>query len=176
MPGILPQINKLAFVIAPVFWNMVYRSIVAVIAGCIWITFINIFDKYFSPNSKAGGIGCIIAWTLLMPDYGTNISVMKHLAPIADISYRQDYDVISQQVHIASQTYGDDMIDGLTDIQLMAKEKEIFYKSLTFDVIIPLLWLAFAIAGFICPPVPAHAKITFINNHPFIFLGFLTIS
>jgi len=149
MPGILPQINKLAFVIAPVFWNMVYRSIVAVIVGCIWITFINIFDKYFSPNAKAGGIVCIIAWTLLMPDYGTNISVMKHLAPIADISYRQDYDVISQQVHIASQTYGDDMIDGLTDIQLMAKEKEIFYKSLTFDVIIPLLWLAFAIAGII---------------------------
>lgn len=144
---LLNEINKLAFVIAPVFWNMVYRSIVAVIVGCIWIAIVNTFDKYFSPSAKAGGIICVIAWTLLLPDYGTNISVMKHLAPIADISYRQEYDVVSQQVHIANRTDGDDMIDGLTDMQLMAKEKEIFYKSLTIDVVIPLLWLAVAVAG-----------------------------
>ncbi len=153
---LLNETNKLAFIIAPVFWNMVYRSIVAVIVGCIWISIVNIFDKYFSPNAKISGIICVIAWTLLLPDYGTNISVMKYLAPIADISYRQEYDVVSQQVHIANQTYGDDMIDGLTDIQLMAKEREIFFKSLAIDVIIPLLWLAVAVAGILWIILTTH--------------------
>ncbi len=141
MGDVLSLLNKIAFVIAPVFWNLVYRSMVAVIFGCVYIAVTKIADEYISPKLKQVGMICIVAWILILPDYNSPLSVMKPLSPVAEISYRQEYDIVQQQVHIAIQNDGDDMIDGLTDSQLMEKEKEIFYKSLAFDVIIPFIWL-----------------------------------
>ena len=167
MGDVLSLLNKIAFVIAPVFWNLVYRSMVAVIVGFLWVAVSKLLDKYLHPACKY--LCFILVFDILLLPLSINDfsdfndkSLMAPLESVQHISYRQEYDIIQQQVHIAMQTEGDDMIDGLTDTQLMEKEKEIFYKSLVFDVIIPLVWLGgTAVSGIwlICSDISLKKRI-----------------
>ncbi|MBQ7903174.1 MAG: M56 family metallopeptidase [Oscillospiraceae bacterium] len=148
MAAILNQINRLAFVIAPVFWNLVYRSVIAVIVGYLWLAFSKAFDRYLHPGCKFGGI-FLVFQILLMPftfnEY-SHMSVMKSFEPIQHISYRQEYDMYESYYFIAQQ---DDEASymGIPDGALKDMADRRYAKSLVFDVALPLIWLGGTAAG-----------------------------
>ena len=148
MAAILNQINRLAFVIAPVFWNLVYRSVIAVIVGYLWLAFSKVFDRYLHPGCKFGGI-FLVFQILLMPftfnEY-SHMSVMKSFEPIQHISYRQEYDMYESYYFIAQQ---DDEASymGIPDGALKDMADRRYAKSLVFDVALPLIWLGGTAAG-----------------------------
>ena len=145
---ILNELNKLAFAIAPVFWNLVYRSIAATVMGFAWLAVCKIFEKFFTPNSKN-----LLAFMLLMclmvlqrNDHG--LSVMKYASPVQNISYRQEYDLYEHQLFIQQQAEraGESNFSAPTPV-LQEKVNKLYIKSLIFDVALPLIWLAGVIIG-----------------------------
>ncbi len=153
MAVILKEINRLAFVIAPVFWHLVYRSVAAVIMGCIIVAATKLFARYISPDGR-GVLWEAMVLVLILPFISDPIanttSVMRYLEPIEDISYRYEYDLYEQQYFLARQTPEDEIeIYGMTDVQLEQKVGDLYVKSLICDVALPLIWLRGMTAGFL---------------------------
>ncbi len=141
MGYILSSLNKASFVIAPVFWQVVYMATTFSVAALVFIAICRIFDNKIPPKVKGAVWGVMLAFLIMplslrIPGY---ISVMNWASEIPDISYRGRYDKVEQELFTATQ---DESIPA-AEIEILEKQTDNLYiKSLVFDMALPLLWAA----------------------------------
>ena len=142
------ELNKLAYAVAPVFWNLVYRSIDATVMGFAWLAVCRIFEKYFTPNSKNLLSFMLLICLLSLQTKESSISVMEYVAPVQHISYRQEYDLYEHQLFTQQQVRQTGESDYYAPVPVLKdKVNKLYIKSLVFDVVLPLIWLAGVISG-----------------------------
>lgn len=102
-------INNISSFIAPIFYEVLYLSIVGTFVGLIILIVRKILDKKISPKWK-----CIIWWILLVSliipikieikNENINVLNISGMAePIKQISYKSKYREIQEQFEIALQ-------------------------------------------------------------------------
>lgn len=142
------ELNKLAYAAAPVFWNLVYRSIAATVMGFSWLAVCRIFEKYFTPNSKNLLSFMLLICLLSLQTKESSISVMEYVAPVQHISYRREYDLYEHQLFTQQQARQTGESNYYAPVPVLKdKVNKLYIKSLVFDVALPLIWLAGVISG-----------------------------
>ncbi len=103
----LSELNKILFDVAPIFYNLVYMSLVASIVGLVILIMKKLFGKKLSP--KVNGILWIVfVLALIIPTrFESSFSVYNVLpvdmSKIVDTSYRSEYDNIKYIDKLAKQ-------------------------------------------------------------------------
>ncbi len=141
MSYILSLLNKAAFIIAPVFWQVVYMAITFSVAAMVFIAICRIFADKIPPGAKGAVWGVMLAF-LIMPlplRMPNPVSVMGWAGEIPQTSYRGEYDRVEQEFFMAMQ----DKTVPVEQIEILEEKTNRRYaKSLVFDVALPLLWAA----------------------------------
>lgn len=134
---ILNYLNVVALILAPIFYKLLFMSIGAVIIGFVIILIRQFADKKISPFWKYL-LWMLVLIALIVPYRpNTQFSAFRSASGIEDISFRADYNNISNKVFLADQ---DEKISKEEFSTLSEREEEIYNKSLLFDVAIPLIW------------------------------------
>ena len=156
MHGLLNEINKIAFIIAPIFYKVIFMSITATLTGLFILLIEKLFDKHILPIWKYI-MWMIMIIALIIPYRPkSNFSIVSNLDNVQNISYREEYDLIRSKNNYES------ISENEIEIEDMKKENtKIFYKSAVFDVILPIIWLigVFSFAIYFL-----FSRIFFINN------------
>ena len=127
------ELNKLAYAVAPVFWNLVYRSIAATVMGFAWLAVCRIFEKYFTPNSKNLLSFMLLICLLSLQTKESSISVMEYVAPVQHISYRREYDLYEHQLFTQQQARRTGESDYYAPVPVLKdKVDKLYIKSLVF--------------------------------------------
>ena len=156
----------------PIFYKLLYMSIIAAVIGFVILIIRKIFDKKISPTWKFG-MWILFIIALIVPiNIKTNVSIYSNIPDIEQvqyISYSQEYTKIKQENKANSIDYdmkwaklkeekpdGDFSYVNEEDISTVAEVQQRkdnitkgYIKSLIIDVIIPLTYLACIILGFI---------------------------
>lgn len=141
MHWILSEINKLAFVIAPLFYKLLYLSLTASCIGLVILLIRRLADKKIPPVWKYVMWGLVLV-ALVLPYRPQSKAAVLPQAPIEEISFRQEYDEIRSQTHLAlqSEETGPEEAE-----RLQTQQNKLYWKSLLVDVVIPLFWLCGAV-------------------------------
>ncbi len=130
-------LNKLSILIAPMFYKLLFLSITGTIIGVVILFIRKIFDKRIPPVWKYL-MWIVVAVALILPlRFKSNISLTENISAIENVSFREEYDTVKYEEFIYNQSPN---IDVEKSEQLQYEKSSLFYKSLIFDVIIPLLW------------------------------------
>ncbi len=138
---ILKSINKAAFVIAPVFWQVVYMAVTFCLRAVVFLAVTKIFDNKIPPELKASVWGMMLAFLMMpLPLRAPNpVSVTGWARDIPAVSYRGEYDEVEQQLFLARQ----DVNYNYQQLEVLQQQKNMRWaKSLIFDVALPLVWAA----------------------------------
>jgi beta-lactamase regulating signal transducer with metallopeptidase domain len=142
MDTVINELNKLSFVIAPVFYKLLYLSITACCIGLVILLIRRFADGKISPAWKYT-MWLMVLFALAVPYRPhTQFALLDPMEKLQEISYRSEYDQIRknhpdsfEEEQLLSNPY-------TGGNNLREKEQAVFLKSLIFDVAIPLLWLA----------------------------------
>lgn len=147
MHTFLNELNKLAYVLAPVFYKLVWMSLTAVLVGGILLLVRRLWDKKIPPAWKSL-LWALVLLCLLVPyRIQSPFSLAGELEPLEQISYREEYDALQQQAHLAMQ--GSDAAETAVPEELARKEKTLYVKSALFDVALPVGWGVGMMAAFV---------------------------
>lgn len=164
------EINKLLFDVAPVFYMLVYMSLVASIVGLAILVIKQLFGKKLSPKVN-GVLWLVFALALIIPiKFESSFSIYNFvpidMSNIANTSYRAQYDNIKYIDKLAREDallselgsnndgntsthtslglgytkYIDDT--GAVNLGMIEADKNVAYtKSLIFDCMLPAIYL-----------------------------------
>ncbi len=137
-------LNKAAFVIAPVFWQVVYMALTFAVGAVIFTAVDRIFDGKIPPRKKLT-LWCIMLISLIVPlRFESPVSVMGWAEDIPRTSYRRQYDEAEMEFFYAIQ---DETIPA-EEMEILEKQSHRAYiKSLAFDVVLPLVWAFGVVIG-----------------------------
>ena len=150
MAFLIAEINKFSYIISPIFYKLVYMSIIATIVGLVLIISGNILRRKISPK-WVSRIWIVFLFTLLVPiniqsKYSiynyipTNILIFNtEISNIADTSYREEYDKVKSE-YDNNITYNEAL--GIDNTNSLGNNvNNTYIKSLVFDIVLPYLWL-----------------------------------
>ncbi|GEM_PF-4420004 len=142
MGTVLNELNKLSFIIAPVFYKLLFMSVAAFCIGSVIMLIRRFADSKISPFWKYT-LWLVLLFALAVPYRPqTEFALLDRVAMVQEISYRSEYDQ-SRKKDINSLSAEQSLPNGQTESSNLRKEvQNNFLKSLMFDVIIPLLWLS----------------------------------
>ena len=133
MNNLLNFLNDFSIIIAPIFYNLVFMSLSAMMIGIIIIFLRKFVDNKISPKWKYI-IWSLVFISLLMPYRPqSDISLTNNISKIDSVSFREDYNEIAK---IAS-------VDSYTPQQIEvydAQYKQALVNTVVFDISLPLLW------------------------------------
>lgn len=139
MHDLLVYINKLSIILAPVFYKLLFLSITGTIVGGIIFIIRKVFDKKIPPIWKYI-MWAVVALSLITPfRFNSSLSLTQNISDIENVSFREEYDIIKSEEFLYNQGQN---IDIEKSEQLKNEADNLFYKSLIFDVLIPLVWFA----------------------------------
>ena len=153
----LAEINKLLFEFAPIFYDIVYMSLIATIVGIVILIIKKIFGTRLSP--KIYNILWLVFIVLLFVPIKIESSfsiynvIPINVSNISNVNYRDEYDEIKyvdklaiqdalkeEETNIDYSKYVN--IDGKVDTQKISNEKNsIYIRSVIFDCILPFVYL-----------------------------------
>lgn len=140
MNFILNQLNKLAFVISPVFYKVTAMSFSVMVIFFIIFIVEREADMKLPLKLKRLLIIFIIALLIVPFRFETklafNVGTFGNFEPF---SYREEYDAVQQELH---EVMDNDAIPQADINALIRQEERVFYLSLLYDVALPLIWLA----------------------------------
>lgn len=140
MDVILNELNKLSFLTAPIFYRLLYMSLTAVCIGIIIMLIRRFADKKVAPVWKYILWGLVLVALLVPYRPQSDLALLPATLQIEDISYREQFDNINSETKIISQTENPTG-EELKTIDTMNKQQtSLYYKSLIFDVVLPLIW------------------------------------
>ncbi|MEG2915598.1 MAG: M56 family metallopeptidase, partial [Oscillospiraceae bacterium] len=142
MYTITNNLNILAFMVAPVFYKLLYMSITAIIIGGIILVIRKLLDKKIPPIWKYF-MWILVIFALIIPFRPqSKISLTENIQQIENISFREEYNSISK---LAPK-------ENLSQQKILEFNKyrnDILLKSFLFDVAIPLTWFFGMISAFV---------------------------
>ncbi len=141
MSTIFNELNKLSFIIAPVFYKLLFMSIAALCIGVVILLIRRFADDNISPAWKYA-MWIVVLVALAVPYRPqTEFSLLNNVAKVQEISYRNEYDQIRGEQHdfVNIEKPTPEQQAAFTNLQ--KEVQTVFLKSLIFDVAIPLLWL-----------------------------------
>jgi len=160
---LMTQLNKLAFVTSPVFYQLVYM---AFSAGCIVAVMAVIrkfFDKKISPGRKMA-MWAVVLTALIIPwRPESKVSVMKDVQKLQTVSYRGEYDRADMELHrmmTSNQPVPDEAL-----LRAIEKEERLYAKSRVFDVFLPVIWLGGVAVSCLWHIISAHRLKRKIRAH-----------
>ncbi|MFI3169604.1 MAG: M56 family metallopeptidase [Faecalibacterium sp.] len=144
---ILNELNQFSFLIAPIFYKLLFVSITGSLVGGIILCIRKCFDRKIPPIWKYLMWVVVIAALLVPFRPQSNIAVTAPISTVQDVSFRAAYDEISYQEFVYHQ---EPNADAALLHEIQTQEDTLFWKSLIFDVLLPLGWFfgACAIAIF----------------------------
>lgn len=145
----LNQLNSFAFVLSPIFYRLVYMSLIASCVGIVILIIRKIFSKKIPPK-WISRLWLLVLIALICPVQISSIFSIYNYIPkdtvilfdhtideIPNISFREEYDIARQE----TKNVLDENIS-LTQKEQIKKSADIAYiKSLIIDIILPYLWL-----------------------------------
>lgn len=145
----LSEINKFAFVLSPIFYRIVYMSIIATAIGIVILVIRKIFSKKLAPK-WISRLWLLVLIALICPIQFSSIFSIYNYIPddtliifdhtieeIPNISYREEYDKVNQEF---KETLTEN-IDKEQRQQLQKNTNTLYIKSLIIDVLLPYIWL-----------------------------------
>ncbi len=133
---LLSALNKLAFLMAPIFYKLLFMALTATCIGLIILLIRKLTDKKIAPHWKMA-LWLLMIVALIVPYRPQSKAAILPAAPV-EISYREAYDDARYEAFIGIQN------ESLSNEQVTALEQErdeLYLRSLAVDVLIPLLWL-----------------------------------
>ncbi len=135
MNNILAALNKLAFVLAPVFYKLLFMALTATCIGLVVLFIRKVTDKKISPLYKMA-FWLLMIVALVLPYRPQSEAAILPAAPM-EVSYRQAYDDARYEAFIGIQ---DESLSTEQVAELTEKRDELYLQSLAVDVVLPLLW------------------------------------
>lgn len=145
----LNKINSFALIVGPIFYKLVYMSIIASCIGLSILIIRKIFTKKISPKWTSR-LWILVFIALICPIQISSVFSIYNYIPentfilfdqsmeeIPNISYRDEYETVRQETQdILNKNVNE------SEIQKLQKDYKIIYiKSLVIDIILPILWL-----------------------------------
>lgn len=138
MHGLIVDINRLSFGLAPIFYKLVWMSLTAVMIGFIVLLLRYFGEKRISPFWKYLLWG-VMLFALLVPyRFPSSFSLMP-ISIEQEVSYRESYALAKMERKMANQ-------EAMTPEnhrqvkELSEKESRLFLTSLVMDVVLPRIW------------------------------------
>lgn len=138
MNGLIVDINRLSFGLAPIFYKLVWMSLTAVMIGFIVLLLRYFGEKRISPFWKYLLWG-VMLFALLVPyRFPSSFSLMP-ISIEQEVSYRESYALAKMERKMANQ-------EAMTPEnhrqvkELSEKESRLFLTSLVMDVVLPRIW------------------------------------
>lgn len=153
----LAEINKLLFEFAPIFYDIVYMSLIATIVGIVILIIKKVFGTKLSPKiyNILWLVFIVLLFVPIKIESGFSIynAIPIDVANISNVNYRDEYDEIkyidklasqgvlqTEQINIDYEKYIN--VDGKVDTQKISYDKNSTYiKSLIFDLILPFIYI-----------------------------------
>ncbi len=137
----MDALNKLAFLVAPIFYKLLAMSISASGIGLILLLIRRFADEKISPRWKYMLWMVVIAALTIPYRRESERSVMPSMDAVENISYREEYDRARDMLFVETQR-GENSIrmsnQGIRELE--KKEQLLFTKSFLIDVFVPLIW------------------------------------
>ena len=131
------ELGKIALMLSPIFYKLVYMSLTATCIGLILIIIRKIFDKNISPFWK-NAMWVLVLIALLMPYRPqSNLSMTNTIKQVENVSYVEEYNKIDE--------IGENQTANISQVVIDEKiivKKQIEAKAITFEFIMPLLWFS----------------------------------
>lgn len=140
MNFVLNQLNMLAFVISPVFYKVTAMSFSVMFVFCI--IFITEREVELKLPLKLKRLLIIFMMIILIVPFRFETKFAFNVGAFGNFetfSYREEYDAVQQELH---EMMDNDTIPQADFNALKREEERIFYRSLLYDVTLPLVWLA----------------------------------
>lgn len=150
MAKVFDFLSKLAYLLSPIFYNLVFMSIMAAMLGFILIVLRKVFEKKMTAFQK------VILWSLVLLAlifpfrFSSKQAIMPKVKVPISSDFRREYRQAEQELFIYEQEErkkDSPVIEGrvskLESENLKEKRKEVdalFLKALILDVILPLIW------------------------------------
>ena len=160
---LLSYIDSFAFILAPIFYKVLYMSIIASIVSIVIVVLRSILKRFISPK-WISRIWITFFIVLVIPfSIKTKMSIYNYL-PDSIITLNNQIDEFSNVSY--RELYDDVKIENYQNNNENAKEKinSAFYKSLIFDVIIPYVWICLVVF-FITLYIITYFIFSFKNKH-----------
>lgn len=130
----LGYLNRLAYLLAPVFYKLLFLSLTAVFAGGAVLLVRKLWGKNIPPIWQYLMWGIVVLCLVMPWRPQSPVSISGQLASVQEVSYRDEYD----EARLALQQSGQK--GQLEEAKLVQAEKRFYFKSAFFDVILPLGW------------------------------------
>ncbi len=141
MHNFLNVLNKISFWAAPVFYKLLFMSLTAALAGIAILLIEKLWDRKISPLWKYLMWSVMLVALLVPFRPQSDFSVVERIEQVQDISYRDEYDDVSYELFISQQQPNLRPEEEQQIQEMVHQEKQLYWKSLIFDVLLPLLWL-----------------------------------
>ncbi len=130
------------FILSPIFYKVLYLTVIGSLTGIIIYAIQKIFDKKISPKWKCA-IWLVLVVSLLMPfkfqiKTNRNYAVSSIVDRIENISYVNEYNSAVAEYNKISQ---EENVNTKEELELEQKQNIAHMKVLIFNCIIPCLWL-----------------------------------
>lgn len=145
----LNQLNSFAFVLSPIFYRLVYMSLIASCVGIVILIIRKIFSKKIPPK-WISRLWLLVLIALICPVQISSIFSIYNYIPkdtvilfdhtideIPNISFREEYDIARQE----TKNILDENISSNQKEQIKKSADIAYIKSLIIDIILPYLWL-----------------------------------
>lgn len=139
---VLNKINIVCLYIEPIFYKILYMSMIATIVGIIIAIIRRLLDKYIPPKWKCA-LWIVYIIALIVPiniklNIDINNIIIQKLNPIQEISYREEYDNNKFSLKAYSQRENTN-ID--TYLQKKKNRDDSYRKLIIADFIFPITWV-----------------------------------
>lgn len=149
----LNKLNSFAFILGPIFYKVVYMSIIASFVGLVILIIRKIFSKKIPPK-WISRLWLLVLIALVCPIQISSIFSVYNYIPdntlilfnhtideIPNISFREEYDIAMQE----TKNILDENVSQSQKEQIQKNTDIAYMKTLTIDVILPYLWLVVSI-------------------------------
>ncbi len=132
--------KNISVFVAPLFYQVLYLSVIGTLIGFVIICLRKILDKKISPRWKCviwgiALIAFIIPIKINLKTENTEIlNISGIFEPIQNISYVSEYEQLQEQLETQPRKQDDTKL-------LTTDVNEIYVKSIIFDSILPILWI-----------------------------------
>ena len=147
MHDILNLLNRLAFLLSPIFYLLVFMSISAALIGGMILIVRQAADRKISPLWKYLLWGLVMVALMVPFRPHSDFSLMGFYEPVKGTSFREEYDQSRYEEKLTLQ----EEYTSADSLSILTKDTEgLFLKSLVFDVALPLCWFfgMVGLAGF----------------------------
>lgn len=135
-------ICQMGYKIEPIFYQVMYMSVLAILVGCILLLIEEVLDKKITPKWKCV-IWILFVLTLIIPingrkDYEKQNFILQTLRPIQTISFQENVKekTAEYENYIKKE---DTTFEEFKKVR--ANLRKAYALSITFDVVLPIIWV-----------------------------------